>query len=183
MGTTELVGKMSTNSRPSASHLITHLGLVEHPGEEDGFFHVPFEDTFCVVGGRGQQRTAASIAYFLQKKADALSSKTMFFRCQSTEMLFFHYGDPLTVYILPEDGTKKENLEKVVVGLDVEDRQLPAFPVPKNRWFTRVVESTDSESYTLFSCSLAPGFNIEDFEAATLDNILDKQATRDKQTV
>ena len=34
--------------KQSAEYWIKHLGLVEHPGEEDGFFAVPFEDTFSV---------------------------------------------------------------------------------------------------------------------------------------
>ena len=32
----------------TAEYWIKHLGLVEHPGEEDGYFAVPFEDTFSV---------------------------------------------------------------------------------------------------------------------------------------
>ena len=31
-----------------AEYWIKHLGLVEHPGQEDGYFAVPFEDTFSV---------------------------------------------------------------------------------------------------------------------------------------
>ena len=33
----------------SAEFWIKHLNLVEHPGEEDGFFAVPFEDSFKVL--------------------------------------------------------------------------------------------------------------------------------------
>ena len=36
------------NSKP-AEFWIKHLHLVEHPGEEDGFFAVPFEDKHCVL--------------------------------------------------------------------------------------------------------------------------------------
>ena len=32
----------------TAEYWIKHLGLVEHPGQEDGYFAVPFEDTFSV---------------------------------------------------------------------------------------------------------------------------------------
>ena len=35
--------------RQSAEYWIKHLHLVEHPGEEDGYFSVPFEDTFKVT--------------------------------------------------------------------------------------------------------------------------------------
>merc|ERR1719341_1773756 len=92
----------------------------------------------------------------------------MFFKCQSTEMIFYHYGDPLTIYLLAEDGGE---LEKVVVGLDVAHGEVVAFAVPKDCWFTRLVESCQEDAYTVFSCSLAPGFDDRDFEAQTLENI------------
>merc|ERR1712098_653650 len=159
---------MVTKERQPPEFWIEQLNLVEHPGDEDGYFHVAFEDTFRVRGIMDEERSAASIAYFLQKRADFVSPDTMFFKCQSTEMIYFHYGDPLTIYILPECGGE---LEKVVVGLDVAHGEVPAFAVPKDRWFTRLVESCDEEAYALFSCSLAPGFDQKDFEAETLETI------------
>ena len=38
-----------TNMNKSAEFWIKNLNLVEHPGEEDGFFAVPFEDPFTVI--------------------------------------------------------------------------------------------------------------------------------------
>ena len=32
-----------------AEYWIKHLNLVEHPGDEDGYFSVPFEDTHSVL--------------------------------------------------------------------------------------------------------------------------------------
>ena len=37
------------NMNKSAEFWIEQLNLVEHPGEEDGFFAVPFEDSFTVI--------------------------------------------------------------------------------------------------------------------------------------
>ena len=39
-----------------AEYWIKHLGLVEHPGEEDGYFAVPFQDTFSVRNLRQVER-------------------------------------------------------------------------------------------------------------------------------
>ena len=80
--------------KQTAEYWIKHLHLVEHPGEEDGYFSVPFEDSFKVTNAHkvkrvcslpkytnlfslvGQeQRSAASIAHFLQKKADRVNAK------------------------------------------------------------------------------------------------------------
>ena len=48
-------------------------------------------------------------------------------------------------------------------------------PVPAQTWFTRLVEvegeAASQEEYCLFSCCLAPGFHIQDFQAEILENI------------
>ena len=61
---------MAGVQRKPAEYWIEHLDLVEHPGDEDGYFNVAFEDTFMVRGIMDEERAAASIAFFLQKRAD-----------------------------------------------------------------------------------------------------------------
>jgi len=155
----------------SAEHWISKLGLVEHPGEEDGYFSVPFEATSRVIEiGFNQERTASSIAFFLQRWADPPSTQTMFFKCRSTEMLFFHAGEQLTIYLLDENSS---DLSTKVLGLDVANGQVPGLAVPGGTWFTRLVQSGDKNSaYSLFSCALAPGFDQRDFTARRLGELL-----------
>ena len=50
-----------------------------------------------------------------------------------------------------------------------------SFPVPKNTWFTRLVEAENDDEFTLFSCCLAPGFHIDDFSAKSLKNLINKE--------
>ena len=131
---------------------------------------------------RGVVRAATSIAYFLQRPAPPPGPATVFFRCQSTEMLFHHRGAPLTVYTLQDSDQDQEQdkdkdqdqdssrLSRVVLGAGPE--QQLALPVPARTWFTRLLESDDPADFTLFSCALAPGFHIEDFEAAPLSDLL-----------
>ena len=92
----------------------------------------------------------------------------MFFKCQSTEMLFYHHGHPLTVYVVDNGVDEIQVLHQVVLGPDVDQGHVLAFPVPADTWFTRVVEAEHESQYTVFSCSLAPGFHTEDFQAAKL---------------
>ena len=47
-----------------------------------------------------------------------------------------------------------------------------SYVVPKGCWFTRLVEESDvgrtddkTPSYTVYSCSLVPGFDIRDFRS------------------
>merc|ERR1712241_688384 len=114
--------------KQSAEYWIKYLHLVEHPGEEDGYFSVPFEDTFKVTSVGKEQRSAASIAHFLQKKADKVNGKTIFFRCQSTEMLFYHSGNPMSIYLLPPGAAGViSNLKRTVLGPDLASGQVISY--------------------------------------------------------
>ena len=62
-------------------------------------------------------------------------------------------------------------LERVVVGPEVAQGELLSFPVPAHTWFTRLVEAPSQEDFSVFSCCLAPGFHIKDFQAEILENI------------
>ena len=102
----------------------------------------------------------------------SLSIQTMFFKCESTEMLFYHTGHPLSVYLLiPGAPGALTSLERRVLGPDPAQGHLLSFPVPAQTWFTRLVEAATPDQFCLFSCCLAPGFHIKDFQAEILENI------------
>ena len=138
----------------------------------------------------------ASIAYFLQKRAESPTMETMMFKCLSTEMLFYHTGLPMSIYILEkvnvtiksyifpdilssQDATSAQDMKHVILGPRVDQGHVLAFPVPADRWFTRLVDTPATQEmsgdFTLFSCSLAPGFHIADFKATKLRNVLNRK--------
>ena len=101
-----------------------------------------------------------------------MSSKTMFFKCDSTEMLFYHSGHPLSVYLLaPGSAGCVTSLERRVLGPDLAQGEVLSLPVPAQTWFTRLVEADSQQEFSVFSCCLAPGFDIRDFQAEVLENI------------
>ena len=79
-----------------------------------------------------------------------------------------------------QDATSAKEMKHVVLGPRVDQGHVLAFPVPANRWFTRLVDTPATEEtsvdvdFTLFSCSLAPGFHIADFKARKLRNVLNR---------
>ena len=75
-------------------------------------------------------------------------------------------------YIVNDGVTNISQLRRVVLGPEVDKGHVLAFPVPADTWFTRVVEADDQDDYSLFSCSLAPGFHQDDFKARKLEEIL-----------
>ena len=75
-----------------------------------------------------------------------------------------------------QDATSAQDLKHVILGPQVDQGHVLAFPVPADTWFTRLVDTTEESSvdYSLFSCSLAPGFHIADFKAEILRNVLNE---------
>ena len=83
-------------------------------------------------------------------------------------------------FLFFQDATSAKEMKHVVLGPRVDQGHVLAFPVPANRWFTRLVDTPATEEtsvdvdFTLFSCSLAPGFHIADFKARKLRNVLNR---------
>ena len=78
-------------------------------------------------------------------------------RLTKNEILHFYKGDPLTIYT-SKDGI---NFTSITVGSDNNFH----FVVEANSWFA--MRSTGE--YSLIGCTVAPGFDYEDFELAPKD--------------
>ena len=82
------------------------------------------------------------------------------------------------------DGLEKANLKKedneikkIILPLleqdkhnDYSEGETPQLTIPKNSWFA--AQPIYSDSYSLVGCSVAPGFDFEDFELGDRDSLL-----------
>ena len=66
----------------------------------------------------------------------------------------------------------QELKKAATLGNRIHAGECLSYVVPKGCWFTRLVEESDvgktddkSPSYTVYSCSLVPGFDIRDFRS------------------
>lgn len=74
------------------------------------------------------------------------------------EVWHFYLGDPLEMLLLAPDGGART----VVLGPDVLGGQQVQLTVPAGTWMGgRVAEGG---AWTLFGCTMAPGFTYEDYE-------------------
>lgn len=89
----------------------------------------------------------------------------MFHRIKSDELWHFHDGSTLTIYILNEEGLTTKRL-----GAHPERSESLQLVVPANCWFGAIVDAADS--FTLSGCTVAPGFDFDDFELAKRDVLL-----------
>jgi predicted cupin superfamily sugar epimerase len=83
----------------------------------------------------------------------------MFHRIKSDELWHFHAGTSLSIYVL--------NNKKLIVhtlGSEPDKGDSLQIVIPANCWFGAKVN--EESSYTLAGCTVAPGFDFQDFELA-----------------
>jgi predicted cupin superfamily sugar epimerase len=147
--------------------LITKLGLTPHP--EGGYFKSTFEseerisDQELSVNFVEKRKLFTSI-YFLLTSDDV----SHFHRLKSDELWYFHAGSPLTVHVIHENG----EYEEIKIGMNLENGEVPQYLVPKNSIFGSSVMEKDT--FSLVGCMVSPGFEFNDFELFTQNELLEK---------
>ncbi|WP_419960181.1 cupin domain-containing protein [Psychrobacillus sp. BM2] len=140
-----------------ATYYIKHLGLESHP--EGGYF----QNSYSSQNHDGNRKLYTSI-YFLLGAGDV----SHFHRLKSDELWYFHDGSPLLIHVIDEEGNYIEHK----LGLDLENGEVPQVLVPKNTIFGSSV--IDNRAFSLVGCMVAPGFEYEDFELFTQNELLHK---------
>ena len=142
------------NSR--ARQLIETLGLIPHP--ERGFYAETYRAAARVASSsHAGDRSASTAIYFLVTDDEPATS---LHRLKSDEVFHLYEGGPLDVLQLRADG-------QVVVaqlGLNIADGARPQVVVPAGTWFG--TELVAGATHCLVGCTVAPGFEFEDFDLA-----------------
>jgi predicted cupin superfamily sugar epimerase len=136
-----------------ATELIAELGLAEHP--EGGYYSEVYRSPASVTPEDGRlSRPALTSIYFLLP-ADAVSR---WHRVRSDEIWHFYEGAPLELWIATPEGNRAEprHLGPFAQG------QRPTLAVPAAWW--QAARTTGA--YTLVGCTVAPGFEFQDFTLA-----------------
>jgi hypothetical protein len=135
---------------PRASTLIRLLDLAPHP--EGGYYRQLFRSPLVVWAGDSQVRRASitTIYYLL-----VAGQHGRWHRITSDEVWHYYEGDPLELIWLNPARTAKE---RRVLGPATGECQ-PVQVVPAGCW--QAVRPLGE--YTLVGCSVAPGFEFDDF--------------------
>jgi len=142
-----------------ANYWIENLNLQAHP--EGGYFKETYRSEDTVLNKYGKNRSASTGIYFLITSANF----SAFHKIESDEMWHFHGGSPLFVYVIMPDG----ELNILQIGNDLEKGQTPQAIVPAGCWFASRVEVPNS--YSFVGCTVAPGFDFQDFVLANRDEL------------
>lgn len=143
----------------TATDWVTHLNLMAHP--EGGYYREVYRASESYPQAHlparfsGNRNFSTSI-YFLMEK----NNFSAFHRIQSDETWHFYAGQALEVLMIHPDG----NLEVVILGANPVAGHYLQYTVPHGVWFaSRVLHG---EGYALVGCTVAPGFDFNDFEMA-----------------
>ncbi len=134
-----------------AIHLIETLSLVSHP--EGGSFAVVYRSPHRVLPTDGRPpRAALTTILFLLAKGEI----SRWHRVASDEVWHYYEGDPLALTWI-EVGSGR--VRRHVLG-PVGEHTGPVTVVPAGCWQT----ARPWGSYSLVGCTVAPGFEFDDFE-------------------
>ncbi|MCF8229353.1 MAG: cupin domain-containing protein [Bacteroidales bacterium] len=140
----------------SAQHWIDKLEMQKHP--EGGYFKEVYRseetiDRLSLNERYGGDRNYATAIYFLIAGEDFSG----FHKLNSDEIWHFYEGKSLIIHMISQDG----KLTQKKLGHDWESGEQPMVVIPRHSWFAG--EMIDKKAYTLFGCTVAPGFDFKDF--------------------
>ncbi len=132
------------------------LDLKNHP--EGGYFKETYRSTEKIGGDRISEFPSGrsfwtAIYYLLEGK-----QVSKFHRIKSDETWHFYEGTPATIHIIHPDGL----YEARYLGSNLDSGNEYQHVVPANSWFGVSIDDTDG--YLLAGCTVAPGFDFNDFE-------------------
>lgn len=149
--------------KQSAEYWVDRLKLEPHP--EGGFFKETYRSSLASkYEGFPESRNVSTGIYFLLMAGNFSG----FHRIKSDEIWHFYAGDPISIYVIYENG----EMEEISLGLDLDQGERPQAIVPANCWFASQVK--DDGAYGLVGCTVAPGFDFQDFELAKRSELLEQ---------
>jgi len=138
--------------------IIARLNLTPLPSE-GGWYRETYRSPERIAADAlppryGAERPFCTAIYYLLTP-DTVSAMH---RVKSDEIFHFHLGGPVTMLQLHPDGTA----EIVTLGADIASGQQLQVIVPRGAWQGAFLN--DGGRFALMGCTLAPGFEFDDFE-------------------
>lgn len=148
-----------------ASDWIKKLELFPHP--EGGYFKEIYRAEESINKSALDKkftgdRNHSTAIYYLLEEGDF----SCFHKIKSDEIWHHYDGGVIHIYYL-----KNQEIKLLKLGMNLEEDERPVCIVPKNTWFA--AELAPHTDYALAGCTVAPGFDFQDFEMASIDQLQD----------
>lgn len=151
----------------NAKYWIDLLKLKKHP--EGGYYRENYRSEEIIHKKNlpdrysGFRNFSTSI-YFLLESHEF----SAFHRIKSDEIWHFYAGSPLTIISINGNGQLTESN----LGNNPENGEVFQHTIPKGNWFMARVNGAGS--FSLAGCTVAPGFDFDDFELGKKDELIRK---------
>lgn len=150
----------------SAKYWIKKLNLSKHP--EGGYFREVYRSKEFINKKSLPERytsfrSFSTSIYFLLESHEF----SAFHRIKSDEIWHFYNGSPLSLFIIEKSGV----LKKIKLGRTPENNEVFHAVIGKGNWFAAKVNEPDS--FSLIGCTVAPGFDFEDFELGKKNKLVE----------
>jgi uncharacterized protein len=148
-----------------AKHYIKKLQLKPHP--EGGYYKEIYRAGEIILAEnlpkryKSSRNFSASIYFLLEEK-----QVSNFHKLKSDEQWHFYDGSSVVVYVIEEDG----DLNKIRLGRNIENGETLQTVIKHDTWFA--AELSDKTSFALIGCTVAPGFDFDDFELGKTDELV-----------
>jgi predicted cupin superfamily sugar epimerase len=148
----------------TANEYIHYLQLQPHP--EGGYYRQTYCSSECIPVTalpprfNGDRYFSTAIYYLLAK-----NDFSAFHKIKSDECWHFYTGDSLYIHVIDTAG----DYHLIKLGTNIRNEEVFQYIVPAEAWFA--VEPGPEASFALAGCTVAPGFNFEDFEMATKESL------------
>jgi predicted cupin superfamily sugar epimerase len=93
-------------------------------------------------------------------------TRSLLHRLKTDEIYHFYNGDPVSLVLLFPNGSS----EVVVLGQDYRAGHVPFYVVPRGVWQGSAL--VPGGSWALMGCTMAPGFDEDDFELGVRDELV-----------
>jgi predicted cupin superfamily sugar epimerase len=143
--------------RKDATYWIESLGLEPHP--EGGYFRQTYRSEVVIAREAlppeftGSRAASTAIYFLLEGK-----NLSAFHRLRSDEVWHFYVGNQVSVHVIEPD----ETYSSIQLGNDLDAGEDLQAVVRAGCWFASHV--ADWKSFALVGCTVAPGFDFQDFE-------------------
>ena len=148
-----------------AKYFIEKLRLDPHP--EGGWFRQTYRARLelareALPEGFSGARAASTAIYFLLEGENF----SAFHRLRSDEAWHFYEGAAVAVHVIAPAG----KYSRIVLGRDLDSGEELQTVVEAGSWFASHV--ADWKSFAVVGCTVAPGFDFEDFEMGRREELI-----------
>lgn len=143
------------------------MGLLQHYK----FDRLPVEGTLYKSTWRSEQENEKREPYgtaMIGMYCNVLGSISCFHKLEFEEVWHFYAGSPLELSLLYPNG----EVQQVILGNDFSKGQVSQFVVPAGVWQGGC--TVEGGTYSLFGCTMAPGFTGNCFTAAKADELVER---------